>query len=64
MEVMDTEYSSIFRDIQLVSDIQDYFENILKIYEKFSYNPLIQIDINEIENRITFMIKPGIILDS
>ena len=64
MEVMDTEYSSIFRDIQLVSDIQDYFENIIKIYEKFSYNPLIQIDINEIENRITFMIKAGIILDS
>ena len=64
MEVMDTEYSSIFRDIQLVSDIQDYFENIIKIYEKFSYNPLIQIDINEIENRITFMIKTGIILNS
>ena len=49
--------ASVFKDIQLVSDIQDFFENIIKIYEKFFDDPPIQIDINKIENRITFIIR-------
>ena len=40
-----------------VSDIQDYFEYILKNHETVTNNPLIMIFVNEIENRITFKIK-------
>ena len=37
-----------------VSDIQGYFEYIIKNNEIFSDNPPIRICINEIENSITF----------
>ena len=40
-----------------VSDIQDYFEHILKKREKAAENPSIRLYVNEIENRITFRIK-------
>ena len=39
-----------------VSDIQDYFEYILKNYGD---DPSIRIYINKIKNRITFKIKAG-----
>ena len=40
-----------------VSDIQNYFECIIKKHETLTYNLLIQIYVNRIENRITFKIK-------
>ena len=40
-----------------VSDIQDYFEYIIKKYEAVTDNPSIMIYINKIENRIMFKIK-------
>ena len=46
-----------------VSDIQDYFEYILKKHGKNTNNPLIQIYVNKIENRITFKIKNGYSLE-
>ena len=46
----------------LVSDIQDYFEYILKNHENID-NPLIRIYVNKIENRITFKIKTGDFLE-
>ena len=42
-----------------VSDIQDYFEYILKKHRENRDRPSIQICINIIENRITFKIKKG-----
>ena len=44
-----------------VSDIQDYFEYILKKYFKKTDNkiPSIRISVNKIENRIMFKIKTG-----
>ena len=42
-----------------ISDIQDYFEYILKKHGEKTVNPLIRIYINKIENRITFRIKTG-----
>ena len=43
-----------------VSDIQDYFERILKKGENINANnPLIKIYVSKIENRITFKIKTG-----
>ena len=42
-----------------VSDIQDYFEYILKKYSESVDNPSIRIYVNKIENRITFKIKSG-----
>ena len=39
-----------------VSDIQDYFEYILK---KHGDKPSVQIYVNKIENRVTFKIKNG-----
>ena len=44
-----------------VSDIQDYFEYILKKHRM--YNPSIRMYINKIENRITFKIKNGYYLE-
>ena len=41
-----------------ISDIQDYFEYILKKHKE-SDNPSIRIYLNKIENRITFKIKTG-----
>ena len=40
-----------------VSDIQDYFEYIIKIYETVTNNPSIMIYINKTENRFMFKIK-------
>ena len=42
-----------------VSDIQDYFEYIIKKHETVADNPSIMIYVNKIENRITFEIKTG-----
>ena len=45
------------------SDIQDYFEYILKKHGENIDNPSIRIDVNKVENRITFKIKTGYYLD-
>ena len=42
-----------------ISDIQDYFEYILKKHGKDIDKPSIQIYVNKIENRVTFKIKNG-----
>ena len=46
-----------------VSDIQDYFENIIKKHETVTNNPSVRIYVNKIENRITFKIKTGYYFD-
>ena len=46
-----------------VSDIQDYFEYILKKHSESVDNPLIRMHVNRIENRITFKIKNGYYLE-
>ena len=43
-----------------VSDIQDYFEYILKQHGENTDKPSIQIYVNKIKNRITFKIKKWI----
>ena len=50
-ELLDGSYS--------VSDIQDYFEYILKKNGENTDNPLMKIYVKNIENRITFKIKTG-----
>ena len=40
-----------------VSDIQDYFEYILKKHEENTDKPSVQIYVNKVENRVTFKIK-------
>ena len=40
-----------------ISDIQDYFEFIIKKHETLTENPSIQIYPNKIKNRIIFKIK-------
>ena len=45
------------------SDIQDYFEYILKKHVENIDNPSIRIYVNRIENRITFKIKTGYYLE-
>ena len=42
-----------------VSDIQDYFEYIIKKHETITDNPPVQIYANKIKNRIVFKIKTG-----
>ena len=42
-----------------ISDIQDYFQYILKKHGENTDKPSIQINVNKIENRITFKIKNG-----
>ena len=42
-----------------ISDIQDYFEYILKKHSENVDDPSIRIYVNKIENRITFKIKSG-----
>ena len=42
-----------------ISDIQDYFEFIIKKHETLAENPPIQIYPNKIKNRIVFKIKTG-----
>ena len=47
----------------LVSDIQDYFEYILKKRGENTDKPSVPIYANKIENRVTFRIKNGYILE-
>ena len=47
-----------------VSDIQDYFEYILKKHREDIDKPSVQIYVNEIENRVTFKIKNGYSLET
>ena len=42
-----------------ISDIQDYFEFIIKRHETLTENPPIQIYPNKIKNRIVFKIETG-----
>ena len=42
-----------------VSDIEDYFEYIIKKHETIADNPPVQIYVNKIKNRIVFKIKTG-----
>ena len=46
-----------------VSDIQDYFEYILKKHGENTNKPSIQIYVNKTENRVTFKIKNGYTLE-
>ena len=46
-----------------ISDISDYFENILKKHNESVDNLSIRIDVNKTENRITFKIKSGYYLE-
>ena len=46
-----------------ISDIQDYFEYILKKHSESVDNPPIRIYVNRIENKITFKIKSGYYLE-
>ena len=46
-----------------ISDIQDYFEYILKKHGENTDKPSIQIYVNKIENSITFKIKNGYSLE-
>ena len=46
-----------------VSDIQDYFEYILKRHGENTVKPSVQIYVNKIENRVTFKIKNGYSLE-
>ena len=46
-----------------ISDIQDYFEYILKKHSESVDNPSIRIYKNKIKNRITLKLKMGIILN-
>ena len=50
-------------DSYFISDIQDYFENILKKHNSNIDNPSIRVCVNKIENRITFKIKTGYYLE-
>ena len=40
-----------------ITDIQDYFEHVLKKHEERTVNPSVKIYIKKIENRIMFKIK-------
>ena len=46
-----------------ISDIQDYFEYILKKHEKDIDKPSVQIYVNKIENRVLFKTKNGYSLE-
>ena len=46
-----------------VSDIQDYFEYILKKHGENIYKPSVKVYINKIKNKITFIIKNGYSLE-
>ena len=46
-----------------ISDIQDYFEYILKKHSENVDNPSNRVYVNKIENRITFEIKNGYYLE-
>ena len=55
-ELPDGSYSTI-------SEIQDYFEYILKKHSQNVDDPSIKIYVNKIENRVTFKIKNGSYLE-
>ena len=46
-----------------VSDIQGYFQCIIKKHETLEDNPPVQIYVNKIQNRVTFNIKSGYYLE-
>ena len=46
-----------------ISDIQDYFEYVLKKHTESVDNPSVRMYTNRIENRITFKIKNGYYLE-
>ena len=46
-----------------ISDIQDYFQYMLKKHGESVDNPSVQIYVNKIENRVTFKIKNGYSLE-
>ena len=46
-----------------VSDIQDYFEDVLKKHGEDIDKPSVQIYVTKIENRVTFKIKNGYSLE-
>ena len=46
-----------------VSDIQDFFEYILKKHEEKTDKPSVQTYVNKIENRVTFKLKMGIVMN-
>ena len=46
-----------------VSDIRNYFQNILKKHETVTDNLSIMVSVNKIENRITFKIKTELYLE-
>ena len=46
-----------------ISDIQDYFEYILKNHGENTDNPSVKISVNKIENTVTFKIKNGYALE-
>ena len=46
-----------------ISDIQDYFEYILKKHSESVDDPSVEIYVNQIENRVTFKIKNGYYLE-
>ena len=46
-------------DLILFSNIQNYFEPIIKKHEAIADNPPVQIYVNKIKNRIVFKIKTG-----
>ena len=46
-----------------VLDIQDYFEYVFKKHGGNIDNPSVKINVNKIENRITFKIKTGYYLE-
>ena len=47
-----------------VSDIQDYFEYIIKKHETMANNPHVQVYVSKIKNKIDFRIKTGYKLES
>ena len=55
--------SELLDGLYSVSDIQDYFEYILKKHGEETDNPSIRIYVNKIENRIKFEIKTGYYLE-
>ena len=55
IKLLDSSYS--------ISDIEDYFEYIIKNHETVIDNPPIRINVNKIENRVLFKIKTGYYLE-
>ena len=45
--------------MNLISDIQDYFEYLIKKHDAIGDNSPVQISVNKIKNRIVFKIKTG-----